>query len=255
MKTKLLILLCCCFLTLALRAEEIPAPLEAAEPRRFTLEELDNMADRGEWNQLMLNLEEVVPTQRNTRWEQIVERATLGYLKTLEGQGNGADRIGDSLLTRFPFLSKSSSFGRARLEGKLASLDLCYQRPKDDPACANRMMEFARANRNESNWLRQAGETVAHRQNASAAMPYYKIWIENDRKGPLVCDDANLRRALKAAIEAGDATASDLSSGICWQAMRGELRTALGKKPSAKLRKNACALFRTKRETLSSCGD
>lgn len=246
MKLLLLILVAGC-LSMPLRAEE------TAEPEHFMVEQLEGMADRGEWNELVLNLEGVIPTQRNARWETLVERASLGYLKTLQGQGNAADKISDSLLNRFPFLGRSAPFSRARLDAKLGSLDLCYQRPKDDPTCGPRLLDFARENRKESVWVRQAAELVARRQNAVAAMPYFRLWLENDRRGAVVCEEAVVRHALRSALETGDATAKDLTAGLCWQKMREELRGALTKKASAKLRANACVIFQVKKEILEGC--
>lgn len=119
----------------ALRATEI-------EVKRYTMSELEVMAKKKEWANIVLFIKDIPKADQDLQWNSLLERASVGYVTDLKkGEFSEVERVIHDLLVEFPTLRKSLQFERIRNEILLSGFQNCFSRASDSPFCAKEGMK------------------------------------------------------------------------------------------------------------------
>jgi len=221
------------------------------EERRFSLDELEALGQKGYWDQVLFHAQHVPSGERGPRWEVLVERSTVQNLNFLrEGAVSGADQLAISFAQNFPFLTRSKVFRESRDEAALAEFRRLYGLGTQSTSeSTEALVSFAKQIGDDTDFAFRAGQLAAEKQDPVAALPLYHLAIMGSvgtvKKG--YCDHAEIKRSVTAALHlaSGDLTrkALQIADKECWTAMQTDLATAFQREPSSAFDANVCPLF------------
>lgn len=82
------------------------------EETRYTMDDLKALSGSRNWNELLVHAEDIRPSQRNSEWEDLVQKAALGAFNqyVVSGAKDDAIGFGQQLILSYPFLSQSKTF-------------------------------------------------------------------------------------------------------------------------------------------------
>lgn len=236
-------------------------PLRAAgdgddlEEKRLSLEELEGLAAKGEWSQVLFHSDEIASADRGARWQSLVEKAAIGNLVFLRTSGvTGADQISLELQRHFPFLTRSKAFTDERNGSGLAAYDTCLRLEKKSSDCTSRLFDFTEQDKGDSDFQFRAGKWVARKQDAVAALRFFERVlgrVPNSLKSKF-CGDADLHVAVIAGLRLnpGEAAkrAASLADKECWSALEAEIEGAFDREPAGNFSQNVCPLLKSRNQ-------
>ena len=112
------------------------------ELKRYTISELEMMAKKKEWANIVLFIKDIPKADQDLQWNRLLERASVGYVTDLKkGEFPEVERVMHDLLVEFPTLRKSHQFESIRNEILLSGFQNCFSRASDGPFCAKEGMK------------------------------------------------------------------------------------------------------------------
>lgn len=230
----------------------IPKPREekAAEPVPpppiAIVDELEILAKKRGWAEVVMRLPEVPLNQRDARYEKLLELSAENYLSELATEGgSGLDQIADRLLVEFPPLRKSSSFLARRNGFGLAAVESCYELTKDSTECDLRLKALVEADAGNPGLVLQASRLARARSGSGTAVMILSL-ASGQASQVFLCQDPDVKSAVIEALELPEGEASrragQLATGGCFEAIRASLTQELARSPASKthFRKHAC---------------
>ena len=240
-----------CTVTLALGASAHPT---------LNMGDLEQLAKKQHFEEVLLRATEVAPRERNARWDAIV--AQSGRMILLDDTQRDPLSAYDKALDRqrtFPHLRRDTDYRAAFEEMVLESIDDCFarvnvtQRNNTPPATLRAQDCLRRGER-----LRRSPKTSARALSRSSE----RLWRGGDRHGAVASMDAAFSRAdrdMKAKLCLRDQTQSVVDFGFaqpvgddaakaakhiaftqCGEIFTEELQNELARNPSINVFKNAC---------------
>lgn len=215
---------------------------------RPTIESLEVLADRGEWNVVIFELPNVLPSQRGERFDALVERAALGYLATLSSDGmSGADAVAAQLLRTFPSLRRSARFLSERSALGLQAAETCYAATPDGDDCSERLFQFAKDDPQNLAFQLKAAALAHREQGGGAGLAFVELAVgEPNRRA--ACARPETRALILAGLSLPAGPAKDravaLTANRCWEWMQTELAARVNGPASPHLVDGACAVYR-----------
>lgn len=225
--------------TLALLA--VPAVLAAAAPA-LTMADFEALSKQKAFKEMLERAEEIAPTQRSDTWRTLVTQAVNAELVRADDALSFADR----LVGRYAFLAESKDFAAAARKPVMASANLCLATGN---SCLDVLTRLARAV-DDPLFALEAARTVRLNLFHYLAAPLFALAVE--RNAPGACEDADLRLAVMAALQAPASEryvppAKAIAEGKCFAALREPIAAQLsGADPESHLAANVCAFMKAK---------
>jgi hypothetical protein len=226
---------------------------QQAKENVYTMADLQALAARQSWEELLGHAEDVPPAQRTAAWDSLVETAATGYVTNLGAQTDAYDAVfaSQALLRRFPRLSSSAGFMSKRGEAGKAAAARCLERASVGQHCIDGMKAFLEGPNTGADVGFAFGKIARKNQNAYVAVPFFD-WSLNKKTDPASCSDEDLSLAVVAGLglppeDANAGGARHLAVGACWERLHPAIAQGL-QDPSAGsyYRDNACAVLKQK---------
>ncbi len=214
---------------IAKRSQELttsaPLPSEA-------LAQLEALAAAENWHELGQRLTEVKPTERDDRWNALVEQAALGELTPLATASSGTpdERLAaiERYYPAFPSLRGSQKFAALRSTIGLDAFGRCFDDARGAALqkCRDRLDRFVHTAPMSAQLAREAGVLVVHKLNHGNAAPFFAMAFEAPH-GELACTAPELATAVIAGLDwpgdALEAKSALVLADKCWASLRTEI--------------------------------
>lgn len=221
----------------------------------YSRADLDALAKSETWAELVEHATDLPPSSRDAGWEALVVTAANQVLAATPAAEVLATL--ERLTTRFPFLKKAPLFRAVRDERGLEALKRCFS-ASTNVDCLEKVEAVAGGN---SALLFKAAKVAMTQVNAYGPVTLFRKALEGAAT-PAQCEDDDLGRCVKAALELphAEARAADaraLLGGRCSQQLidfvEADLHTAA---PGSHFARNACPAFKKARALKSPnpCG-
>jgi hypothetical protein len=207
--------------------------------KTYELPDLDALEKQSSWQELLDHAEDIVPSQRNAHWAQLVEEAGTGVLAGLDTDKVSFTGLGaaDELTRRYPQLKKSKAFMAKRAELGLRAFARCFELTDDSTsgvkACAERLAGFSDGDPDNVDLSRRAISLIDHhvRYHTAAAFSIYYRLI-GKKKGAKECSNDGAKWAVieALALDKADprvAQAREVAQATCWDQMQDQIVDAL----------------------------
>lgn len=222
--------------------------------KRYTLDELELLAQKKAWAEVLLHAEDIYPSERKKNWENVVESAAAEHLREISGAGmSGAAPVAQQLVRTYPFLSRSKSFREARGDAALSDYTLCTGINQKGDDCVSRLWDFLQGEKDDTELAFRAAKAVSQKQDPVAALPFFGLAIEGSvaSRKDAYCADPDARQAVLFGLRLapGDSSrqATILADEECWKALRAEIESAFDKEADGNFLKNTCPLLRKRK--------
>jgi hypothetical protein len=231
----------------------IGALTTSAPPPNEALAQLEALAATENWHELGQHLTEVKPTERDARWNALVEQAALGELTPLATPSSGSpdERLAaiERYYPAFPSLRGSQKFAGLRSTIGLDAFGRCFDAANQGAElqkCRDRLDRFVHTPPMSAQLARDAGALVVHKLNHGNAAPFFAMAFEAPH-GELVCTTPELATAVIAGLdEPGDALEAKsalMLADKCWASLRTELVAEVAREtPNSYYVHNSCPI-------------
>jgi hypothetical protein len=177
---------------------------EVVEEKYFTMDELDLMASRKSWNELILALPRVIPAEKGKKWLVLVEKGALGYLTSLSDQKDTqVVEKSNELLLKFSSLQSSAAFRNKRREIILEGFESCFRSETPKNSCTQAAGAFASRENFDPELLAKLGVRVAKNDSAFAGLYLYARAL-NVSNRDILCVLPEIKAAILEGAASGD---------------------------------------------------
>ena len=228
-------------------------PTTTAPPSSEAIAQLEALATQQNWHELGAHLSEVKPTERNDRWNALVEQAALGELTPL---GAAPGRSPDERLAAieryypaFPSLRGSQKFMALRSSIGLDAFGRCFDGAQGAAlqTCRDRLDRFVHTAPMSAELARDAGVLVVHKLNHGNAAPFFAMAFEAPH-GDLVCAAPELATAVIAGLDwPGDSLEARSALALadkCWTSLQTEILAEVAREtPDSYFVHNSCPIL------------
>jgi hypothetical protein len=217
------------------------------------LAQLEALAAAESWHELGARLTEVKPTERDNRWNALVEQAALGELTTLAAASSGSpdERLAaiEHYYPAFPSLRGSQKFVALRSTIGLDAFGRCFDDAQGTALqkCRDRLDRFVHTPPMSAQLAREAGALVVHKLNHGNAAPFFAMAFEAPH-GELVCTAPELATAVIAGLDwPGDsleAKSALVLANKCWTSLQTEIVAEVAREtPHSYYAHNSCPIL------------
>jgi uncharacterized caspase-like protein len=225
----------------------------SAPPPSEALAQLEALAATENWHELGAHLTEVKPTERDDRWNALVEQAALGELTPLVAASSGSpdERLAavERYYPAFPSLRGSQKFAALRSTIGLDAFGRCFDDAEgaELQKCRDRLDRFVHTAPMSAELARDAGALVVHKLNHDNAAPFFAMAFEAPH-GDLVCTAPELATAVIAALGSPGDTLEAKSALVladkCWARLRTEIVAEVAREtPDSYYVHNSCPVL------------
>lgn len=224
----------------------------ADEEVRSTMDELETLAIKKQWSQAIALLPELTPADRTEKYEAFVEKVAIGYLRQSAGSSPAeAMDEAEALVKKFPSLSRSKAFEEQKYQIAFQGYEKCLMTTSNLPYCEKSMMGFVKSDRNSMELAFRAGKLLNRYGFVASAVPFFSMAISTVSRNTY-CSDEDVLNTITQGLTLTDSKnrlmARELADRQCWREISFHLLQSLQRSPASQLKKEACALFRKKKE-------
>jgi uncharacterized caspase-like protein len=234
----------------AKRSQELTT---SAPPAGEAIAQLEALAAAESWHELGAHLTEVKPTERDDRWNALVEQAALGELTPLAAASSGSahERLAavERYYPAFPSLRGSQKFLALRSTIGLDAFGRCFDNAqgRELQKCRDRLDRFVHTAPMSAQLAREAGVLVVHKLNHGNAAPFFAMAFEAPH-GDLVCTAPELATAVIAGLDwPGDSLETKsalLLADKCWASLQTEIVAEVAREtPGSYYVQNSCPIL------------
>ena len=227
---------------------------DAPTEKHYTLDELELLAQKHSWSELLLHAEDIYPADRKKKWESIVEMAATQHLREITGAGmSGAAPVAEQLIRTYPFLRGFRTFLEAKRGAALSDFTLCTAISKKGDDCVSQLWSFVQGSKDDTELAFRAGKKVAQNQDPVAALPFFHWAIKRSvaQQKAAFCADSDTRQAVLAGLRLAEGERSQqalsLADEECWAALHVEIEDAFDRESAGNVLKNTCPLLRARK--------
>lgn len=225
-----------------------------AQTRRYTMADLQSLANKQSWQELADHLGDIAPVNRNKAWERLVEQTAIGTLESSVTQQRPLDGImfAEHLLGRYPVLKGSRPFMDKRGEIGLKAFERCFADRWSSEHCGKELRSFVAADPANLDLAFNAGKLARLNLRHWFAAPFFQSGLAKVST-TRTCGDEDVKLSVLSAlvlpahdnyqpfIDASVAIAADL----CWSTLQSTLMETLKEKNSYFIA-NSCAFLKVK---------
>jgi hypothetical protein len=170
--------------------------------KKYTIEDLEALANSESWDELVSHLEDIAPAKRDKKWQGIAEKGAIGYVKNYKTDKNplGGLFAADGLTKRYGLLKKSKPFMSLRAEVGLKGFEACFDMSWSGAECGDRFLPFIEADQGNAELAQKAAQLIIRKQFAYFSIPYYKLAVDWGKASKKVCTTPRLAEAVAAAL-------------------------------------------------------
>jgi hypothetical protein len=234
-----------------------------APPPSEALAQLEALAAAENWHELGAHLTDMKPTERDARWNALVEQAALGELTPLAAPSSGSpdERLAaiERYYPAFPSLRGSQKFAALRASIGLDAFARCFDDANQGAElqkCRDRLDRFVHTPPMSAELARDAGALVVHKLNHGNAAPFFAMAFEAPH-GDLVCSTPELATAVLAGLDwpgdALEAKSALMLADKCWASLRTAIMAeAAHETPDSYYAQNSCPILMKHNETTAA---
>jgi hypothetical protein len=171
----------------------------AAEPTKYTLEDLRALGESQSWGELIEHVEDVRPSERKKEWKDLLDRAAIGQIDSLREQKRAqeAHATAEQLMTRFGILKQSKPFMKKRGEAGLEVFAECMSNAYGGAQCIEQLEAFVGVDNKDAELAFQAGKLVVERGRMyPPASPFFARAFEDKSVRSSGCKDPSVQAAV-----------------------------------------------------------
>jgi Caspase domain len=226
----------------------------SAPPPSEALAQLEALAAAENWHELGQHLTEVKPTERDDRWNALVEQAALGELTPLAASSSGSpdERVAaiERYYPAYPSLRGSQKFAALRSTIGLDAFGRCFDEAQQGPElqkCRDRLDRFVHTPPMSAKLASDAGTLVVHKLNHGNAAPFFAMALEAPH-GDIVCTAPELATAVIAGLDwpgdALEAKSALVLADKCWASLQTEIVAEVAREtPDSYYAHNSCPIL------------
>ncbi len=194
---------------------------------KYTLDDLLMLEKNGQYAELLVHLTDVRPSQRNEKWNELVERAAVaGVQKNLSAKQDAqALYLADQLLELQPALKNDSEFLAVRKHSILGTYSQCLSNNYATGSCLEQLSGTIEKTPDDHDLAMQVGKLVRRKAQNHAAVPFFLLATAGEKE-PTQCQDEDLLLAVLAGMELSDSRsdgARTLAFDRCYKTLHQEL--------------------------------
>jgi hypothetical protein len=235
---------------IAKRSQELTT---SAPPAAEAIAQLEALAATENWHELGAHLTEVKPTERDDRWNALVEQAALGELTPFAAASSGSahERLAavERYYPAFPSLRGSQKFLALRSTIGLDAFGRCFDdaQGRELQKCRDRLDRFVHTAPMSAQLAREAGVLVVHKLNHGNAAPFFAMAFEAQH-GDLVCTAPELATAVIAGLDwpgnSLETKSALLLADKCWASLQTEIVAEVAREtPGSYYVHNSCPIL------------
>ena len=224
-----------------------------APPPSEAIAQLEALASAESWHELGARLTEVKPTERDERWNALVEQAALGELTPFAAASSESpdERLAaiERYYPTFPSLRGSQKFVALRSTIGLDAFGRCFDDAQGAALqkCRDRLDRFVHTPPMSAQLAREAGGLVVHKLNHGNAAPFFAMAFEAPH-GDIVCSAPELATAVIAGLDwPGDsleAKSALVLADKCWASLQTEIVAEVAREtPDSYYVHNGCPIL------------
>lgn len=228
------------------------ASWSSSKAKDYAMADLDALAKRGAWEELLMHAEDIPPAKRDATWEKLVEKAAIGELGQLTTKAESYEGVftSQALGKRYPHLLKSSEFMSKRGEAGKKAASECLREAWRGEHCLDMMNTFLSTPGTSADVGFAFGKIARLNQNHYVAVPFFK-WALEKKKDAAMCGDEDLSLAVVAGLGLppdyeNAAGARKIATEMCWDALKPAVEKKVLEDGSSYFIDNACAVLAAK---------
>jgi hypothetical protein len=204
----------------------------SAVPEAYTMADLQALADRRGWVELIEHLEDVRPKARTPHWTTLLGSAARGCLgeSTLLQRPLWALRFLANMMSRYPQLQHDSAFMAKRAQVVLRAAKRCFDDPYTTEECADQLDVLVRQTPQARGLAFECGKLVRRNRPPHEAVRYFHVALMGDisKDTRKRCKDADVAFTVMLALglpakHASASLARDIAFGPCYPQLAKEL--------------------------------
>lgn len=216
------------------------------------MNDLSSLEKKSAWEEILAHAEDIAPAQRSAAWEKIVEKAATGWVESMATKSDAWTGLygSQSLVKRYPFLTKSQAFMGKRADAAKIASEQCLRSSYRGQRCIDEMQDFLKTPNTSPDVGLEFGKITRRIMNHYVAVPFFK-WAVEQKKDASYCADEDLKLATIAGLglppdydDAGGAR--QLAGTLCWDALKDAVKKELVEHPEGYYRDNACSVLASK---------
>jgi hypothetical protein len=226
--------------------------LAEIEQVKVSLDKVELHLQKKDWSSAVNELRQVSPADRGTKWESLVETASVGYLKArVKESPGGIDPLVESLYQSFPVLLRSKLFSAEKTAIILNGFEECYKIEKEKQECTSRLLGAIEKNKKDTDFCYKAIYLVATNGTAYETLSAFKAAVTDPSISKL-CIHPSVQLGAASGLASADTKtvelAKEITDNYCWIYFKEAVVKTLGSKPSKTFLKNACGILIKKKE-------
>ncbi|WP_394823552.1 hypothetical protein [Pendulispora albinea] len=230
-----------------------PSPRKA-KGKTYTMADLDALANRAQWAELLAHVEDIPPLERKATWERLLVKAATEYVGSLSSKSDAYEGfwIAEGMVKRYPALPKSKEFMAKRADVGKKVFTECLQQSYSGKECIQRAKDFVNVDGTERDVALAIGKIVRQNQFPYVAVPFFQAAVAGT-KNNAACADEDLRLAVVAGLALptnyeNASGARDVSANACWTELRAPVLQEFKDNANGYLKDNVCSVLKAKGE-------
>jgi len=222
--------------------------LAHADDKKYTLADLKSLVDEKHYQEALLHMGDIAPSERKAEWKDLLGIAATGYAQS------GKDAIDKlramlAIEEQYPTVVKNPKYAAVRTEWGPKGFAKCFEASYDVSDCKSYAIKFVDDDPANGKLALAMAKVARKGMNAYGAAPLFKRAVATSKK--IACKDSDLSLSVIAALglptDYDDYADGKSVAESCFT----ELKPAILKEladASGYYKDNACALLATKKE-------
>jgi hypothetical protein len=222
-----------------------------ADDKKYTLADLKALVASKSYQEAVVHLGDISPSERSAAWLDIAAEAASGYLAGLSNDDLVTKVLSiEEIDGRYPQLLKSAKYTKVRADIGLKGYEACFAASYTLEECLQHAMKFIDADGGNADLAFRMSKLVRKSGNAYNAVPYFKKALAG-KPSAAMCKDEDVKLAVVAGLGLptdydGAKGAREISVGACWDALKKPIIEAFIAEPSGYTHDNGCAVLKAK---------
>lgn len=231
---------------------------DAVEEKYYSMDELEALAVKKNYTELMLALPHVIPAEKGKSWELLVEKAAIGQLSELyEKKDQAVILRAKAIVRQFPTLAHSEKFRKAKQNETAEILRDCYVNNTDKKSCTELAGYIFGTEADDISLYETIAPVVETGAGKAAVFQVYGRAIHIGNRDVL-CQSNYLKSALMKAMDSAESkvatkSASEFIESSCWAVLEKEIYSRLERMPASDAKKNWCKIVKKKNARVPAC--
>jgi len=238
-------------ITLVVVAVMLSSVARAGDDKKYSLADLKALVASKSYQEAVIHLADISPSERNAGWLEVATDAAAGYLGGLSNDDLVTKVLSiEEIDARHPQLLKSAKYTKVRAEIGLKGYEACFAQSYTLDECLQHAMKFLEGDSGNSDLAFKMSKLVRKSGNAYNAVPYFKRALAG-KPSAAMCKDDDVKLAVIAGLGLptdydGAKGAREISVGGCWDALKKPIMEAFTAEKSGYTHDNTCTVLKAK---------